>query len=536
MVGHLSRFIADSTGSIKCSRKGPLGLATFPFPGIANPNFTKSSYMTLSNAILTKSNILSVHDLPQLYTRPSFSALQSTLLSLAAKSTNIRIPRAAALAHYQHGHNTSSSFPRPISISPVGVPRYLTSIIASSLSWLSESQAAVIHELASYRLAERAGRMAIPDREQVFQIPLGNDGGREGGDDKPRRSGGKRIVELQIFEPSLTEDNLGLKTWGAGALLAGYLGKLQEHLLGPLIYDIGKERKMSRARERRALRILELGAGTGVVGLAAAAVLANILEKRKRSRLGSNVEDDTHGETQKEYGQATVEIQMTDLPPILNNLRKNIRANVSVVGGQYVEEEARQVEENVHSAYSQNDNRSEMFLSAGALDWSLSPPFSRPGTEYPHGTIRSTTTLGDDHSQQSHDCSSFSDTVSRSPFDVILVADPLYSSDHPHWLTNTIAQNLLRRDNSNGCHARVISALPLRSHYADVRAVWARLMDEAGFTRLSSGLLTGKEDWDDGNRDDDVEYDVDRRSNAEEFDEGGKGGNIMVEWTVWTWA
>ncbi|KAL9621658.1 MAG: hypothetical protein Q9160_003911 [Pyrenula sp. 1 TL-2023] len=478
---------------------------------------------------------VSVHDLPQLYTKPPFSALQSTLLSLAPRSPNIRTSTSATLPDSGHERRTSPSpSPRPICISPEGIPRYLTSIISSSLSWLSEPQVTEIHELASHRLAERAGRTAIPDREQVFRIPLDDDKDdvKERGED-----GGEREVELRLFEPSLTEDNLGLKTWGAGALLAAYLGKLRKHFLCPLIDDIDASRKTLRPVGHRALRILELGAGTGVVGLATAAVLHDVLEKRQRAKYGSIIDADACGENQKDCGRATIKIHMTDLPPIVPNLRKNMKANAEIVGGHYVEEGTRKIDD-VHFAHGQDgtSNQSRIFLSASALDWSLSPPFSRFSIESSDGTSGATDMLREHLPQQDQNGTSFSDTLSSLPYDVILVADPLYSSDHPHWLTNTIAQNLLRCDNGNGCQARVISALPLRSHYADVRAVWARLMNEAGFIRLGSGLLKGREDWDDGDRDNAADCDADRSSNDEKFDDGNKEGCIIVEWAVWAWA
>ena len=96
------------------------------------------------------------------------------------------------------------------------------------------------------------------------------------------------MIEIEIHEPALTEDNLGLKTWASSYVLARKWHALKEGL-----------RACCLAR-RESLQILELGAGTGLVGMAAAAVLgANVL--------------------------------LTDLPDIVPNLERNARSNAQVV-------------------------------------------------------------------------------------------------------------------------------------------------------------------------------------------------------------
>jgi len=91
-------------------------------------------------------------------------------------------------------------------------------------------------------------------------------------------------VDVSIHEPALTADNLGLKTWASSYLLAKRLHTLQ--LPTPA------------ASQRHT--ILELGAGTGLVGIAAAAVLG-----------------------------ATV--CLTDLPEIESNLAANVSANCAAI-------------------------------------------------------------------------------------------------------------------------------------------------------------------------------------------------------------
>lgn len=91
-------------------------------------------------------------------------------------------------------------------------------------------------------------------------------------------------LELTLHEPALTSDNLGLKTWASSYLLARRICTLRAELpsLPP------------------GASILELGAGTGLVGLAAAAAFQ------------------TH-------------VILTDLPDIVPNLERNARANTAAL-------------------------------------------------------------------------------------------------------------------------------------------------------------------------------------------------------------
>jgi predicted nicotinamide N-methyase len=89
--------------------------------------------------------------------------------------------------------------------------------------------------------------------------------------------------ELEIHEPALTGDDLGLKTWAASYMLAKRLHTFKL----PLI-----------SAESR-LQVLELGAGTGLVGLAMAGLGADVV--------------------------------LTDLPSIHANLARNTLSNSAVL-------------------------------------------------------------------------------------------------------------------------------------------------------------------------------------------------------------
>ncbi len=87
-------------------------------------------------------------------------------------------------------------------------------------------------------------------------------------------------VAIVLHEPSLTEDNLGLKTWASSYLLAKRLHSIDLTEVDPECQRI----------------VLELGSGTGLVGIAAAAV----------------------------WG---VHVHLTDLPEIVPNLASNVQTN-----------------------------------------------------------------------------------------------------------------------------------------------------------------------------------------------------------------
>jgi len=93
-------------------------------------------------------------------------------------------------------------------------------------------------------------------------------------------------VEIMLHEPALTSDNLGFKTWASSYLLAKRLHTLD---LPALAWKNNLEK-----------RVLELGSGTGLVGIAAAAVFGAL-------------------------------VTLTDLPEIEGNLKRNVDANSDAI-------------------------------------------------------------------------------------------------------------------------------------------------------------------------------------------------------------
>ncbi|KAL8635245.1 MAG: hypothetical protein Q9228_007245 [Teloschistes exilis] len=322
----------------------------------------------------------SVLDLPQLYTKPSAAELLSTLDRLEVK---------AASFDNNDGNN-----------GPVedGLPNYLTSIVASKLAWIDEVTKEQIWEAASLRLSERSAMRSL---SRVFVIPA------------PNRLGS---VSITLHEPSLTADNLGHKTWLASFLLAKHVSSLKPHLPALQI----SEDDLNFESPLQPNRVIELGAGTGLVGLAIAAMFP-------------------------------VHVHLTDLPEIVPNLRSNVVTS---------------------QAESKTSWKGK--TTVGGLDWS----------QHAHG----------------------------SEYDLVVVADPIYSPQHPAWLVNTI-DSVLKRDEK----ARVVIELPLREAYnTEVEELKSRMVD-LGLVIIAEGFESGFEDWE----------------NAQDPSERTK---VQCWWAVWGWS
>lgn len=107
----------------------------------------------------------------------------------------------------------------------------------------------------------------------------------------PFENPGYGTFSLTIREPSLTGDSLGLKTWGSSYALARLLHELSA---GPLAHPLSAGAGPTE--------ILELGSGTGLLGLAAAAIWRT-------------------------------NVVLTDLPGILPNLAHNAELNRETIEG-----------------------------------------------------------------------------------------------------------------------------------------------------------------------------------------------------------
>jgi len=352
-----------------------------------------------------------VLDLPQLYTKPCATTLLSTLADLSVQPLSWeKVP--------QSGPSSSEPQRRRRKINNEGVPQYLTKIVSSPLMWIEgDAEKEQIWEAASQRLSERSGRTAMGAITRSFAIPLlptmpsdSSTQASSSGNELPLERDTNNMVQLTLYEPPMTSDNLGLKTWASSYLLAKQLCSLRQH-----IPDLAPDAK-----------ILELGAGTGLVGMAAALV----------------------------FERHTI---LTDLPEIVPNLEQNARSNSEVIfscGGT---------------------------ASAAVLDW----------------------TLPDELELDSFD-------GSPNLFPLIVVADPIYSSDHPRMLVDAIRCHL-----SVDKSARLVIELPLRDAYADERQDLRDRLTGIGLRIIEQGEEVGYDDWSAG--------------------QGEELSEVKCWWGVWSW-
>ncbi|KAJ0122174.1 hypothetical protein J7T55_002686 [Diaporthe amygdali] len=207
-------------------------------------------------------------DFPQVWQKPAFPLLLATLqrLRVDPPAWNLKASRNDILKHQE----TPVQDPREIAA-------YLSTIIKSPLGWLDDDDRETIWDEASKRFSERCGRSAMS--EITRRWPFEGDA-----DDS---------FDLILREPALTGDNLGLKTWGSSYVLAQMLYTIGETSLAHLF---GKGVSQPRPA------VLEMGSGTGLLGLAAAAIW--------RTR-----------------------VILSDLPEIVPNLAHNVEKNLQTVQG-----------------------------------------------------------------------------------------------------------------------------------------------------------------------------------------------------------
>ncbi|KAF9265973.1 hypothetical protein L218DRAFT_923504 [Marasmius fiardii PR-910] len=246
-------------------------------------------------------------------------------------------------------------------------------------------------------------------------------------------------ISLALAVPTIHAENLYLQTWGSSFVLANLLHKLED-----LPFSTTRSATMTGDPEttsKTPIDFLELGAGTGLVGLSAASIF-------RSSNLCWN-------------GNGKIVTVLTDLPTIVPGLAQNLELNKDVIGGT---------------------------VFCGSLDWnSPNQLVLHSGvSDGPGNALTITTTL----------------TPENEPDKalVILAADTMYTDDHPQLLSQTIFTWLRKVP-----EARAVICYPMRIAYLDAMREFWEVMETGGLVCVKEGReelgegMVGKEreEWDD---------------------------------------
>ncbi|KAJ9477363.1 Protein-lysine N-methyltransferase EFM2 [Pseudozyma hubeiensis] len=306
------------------------------------------------------------------------------------------------------------------------VARWLSRLISDlTLATPHDDDAASLAEQLSERcaalLAIAAGKMAAgaSTQKHVFHF-----------DHQP--------LEVDLRDAALVHDSLGTHTWGAA----------------PILSQLLLHREAQAARD---LNVLELGAGTGLVGLALAA-----WARRHRDAYHTR-------------------IMCTDYhPTVLDNLQHNITLN-----GWSAPNPA------VHGYAPEPPSVS---VSAHCLDWQ-SVHRARIGHTSGQQQQLTSQTLPDHHlvavsASASSWLEPFDVEAHSGVFDLLLAADCVYDPVHPSWI-RSVAEKLLKRPDASLTNKPLLHIMvPLRpTHQQEVQAVYRAFQSQPGVSGPQLNIL-----------------------------------------------
>lgn len=226
-------------------------------------------------------------------------------------------------------------------------------------------------------------------------------------------------VQIHV-DPSISADNLPLTTWGSSYVLANAL------------HNISIDR---RAFTEGSIHILELGAGTGLVGLSASVIWKG-------------------------------NVVLTDLSGIVPGLAQNIKANTELLSA------------------------AGTTARCGSLDWTSPEHLElQDSSALPayHGLYPEKDESGEHDIVEDHQPSN-----SNLKASIIVAADIIYDADHPEMFVNTVFTWL-----KPGQHSRVVVALPQRPAYDEARQEMRHRLEAGGLIAIQDGEADAGEEFED---------------------------------------
>jgi predicted nicotinamide N-methyase len=316
-------------------------------------------------------------------------------------------PRKSALASETENHTLANigtdTFERAYAI------RWLTAIVAHADaieqgSFGLSSGTSVIEQAAAL-LAICSGTSAAGIITRTFDFPMADD------------FESKRSVEIIVRDVPLENQDygsVGCQTWGGACVLSEMIAAQPENF-GFSFTD------------STTLRVLELGAGTGLVSLTVGKVFQALCRRLPHLH---------------------VEVVATDFyPSVLKNIQENIKANFSSAASKFG-----------NDSDDHHKPSDPLSMSSHFLDWSIFPsvdvkqaPFDRP-------------------------------------FDIVLGADIIYEREHAEWIRNCLASLLKKPGNAASSPSTPVTPLfhlviPLRTTHTSESNTISELF------RHASGVL-----------------------------------------------
>ncbi|SPO22293.1 uncharacterized protein UTRI_00971 [Ustilago trichophora] len=361
------------------------------------------------------------------------SNLESLAHVLGASGGQIRHARPHLQESHQQSETTSlPSFEQPPreveSFEKSYVTRWLTRLISeftmtSFDDQVTAAQAEALSERCAELLALSAGRMAAGAsiQDHVFQLDDG-------------------ALAVKLRDGALVHDSLGTHTWGAAPILS--------QLILPLDVHAGRD-----------IKVLELGAGTGLVGLAVA-----LWSRHHRA-------------------EQNTQVFCTDYhPTVLENLSHNISLNGCASSN---------ADRNAQPAIQ----TSAVSVIARCLDWQ-SVHRSQSGKSLGLAQELTSQTLPKDlvASNGSDWAINLDVEAHAGTFDLLVAADCVYDPVHPLWI-RSVAEKLLRQSDTRSDFKALLHVMvPLRpTHQQEMQAVYRAFEPKQDVGRPQLVVLSEKD-------------------------------------------